>query len=76
MAEHPHAEQTSQVQRCCAGKLRRGLKIFSSRGLPWYRGAREMSATPVYADSPQAPSVCNFSLAKWIRAGILAAAES
>jgi hypothetical protein len=71
MAEHPHAEQTSQVQ-----KLRRGLKIFSSRGLPWYRGAREMSATPVYADSPQAPSVCNFSLAKWIRAGILAAAES
>jgi hypothetical protein len=29
-----------------------------------------------YAASPQAPSVCNFSMAKWIRAGIFAAAGS
>jgi ClpX C4-type zinc finger len=34
---------------------------------------RKLIAGPA---SPQAPSVCNFSVAKWIRAGILAAAES
>jgi len=34
------------------------------------------SLLPASAASPQAPSVCNFSVTKWIRAGILVAAES